>query len=96
MELVEYLKFSTGSEKADIDNYKLGECYDLIQEFIEYDRAEQLKLCEVSNRFKFKDIKPPLGSYISLVWEDGSDCECIYNGLDKSIKPLPKEWYYVN
>lgn len=30
-----------------------------------------------------------------LVWEDGSDCECTYNGLDKSILPLPTHWYYV-
>tara|TARA_R110000772_G_scaffold142587_1_gene252260 strand:- start:284 stop:520 length:237 start_codon:yes stop_codon:yes gene_type:complete len=44
MEFIEYLKFSTGQEKADIDSWKLENSYDLIQEFIDYDRKEQLRL----------------------------------------------------
>ena len=49
----------------------------------------------VISRFSFDEREPEMGAYISLVWEDGSDCECIYNGLDKSILPLPTHWYYV-
>jgi len=49
----------------------------------------------VTNRFSFDEREPEIGAYVSLVWEDGSDCECIYNGLDKSILPLPTHWYYV-
>ena len=49
----------------------------------------------VINLFSFDEREPEIGAYISLVWEDGSDCECIYNGLDKSILPLPTHWYYV-
>ena len=43
----------------------------------------------------FDEREPEIGAYVSLVWEDGSDCECTYNGLDKSILPLPTHWYYV-
>ena len=53
-------------------------------------------LNNVSTRYLFKDKKPKIGDYISMYWEDGSDCECIYNGLDESVKPLPIGWYYVD
>jgi hypothetical protein len=43
----------------------------------------------------FKEQEPEIGAYVSLVWKDGSDCECTYNGLDKTILPLPTHWYYV-
>jgi hypothetical protein len=43
----------------------------------------------------FKEQEPETGAYVSLVWEDGSDCECTYNGLDKTALPLPTHWYYV-
>ena len=49
----------------------------------------------VISRFSFDEHEPEIGAYVSLVWEDGSDCECTYNGLDKSILPLPTHWYYV-
>lgn len=49
----------------------------------------------VISRFSFDECEPEIGTYVSLVWEDGSDCECVYNGLDKSILPLPTHWYYV-
>ena len=49
----------------------------------------------VISRFSFSEREPEIGAYISLVWEDGSDCECTYDGLDKSILPLPTHWYYV-
>lgn len=55
----------------------------------------QLNIGAVISRFSFEEREPEIGTYISLVWEDGSDCECIYNGLDKSILPLPTHWYYV-
>ena len=45
--------------------------------------------------FLFSDKEPEIGAHISLVWEDGSDCECVYEELDKSILPLPTHWYYV-
>ena len=44
----------------------------------------------------FVDKKPDIGSYVALVWEDGSDCDCIYSGLDTTILPLPTHWYYLN
>ena len=47
-------------------------------------------------RFSFDEREPEMNAYISLVWEDGSDCECIYTGLDKTILPLPTHWYYVD
>jgi hypothetical protein len=49
----------------------------------------------VISRFSFEEREPEIGAYISLVWEDGSDCECVYNGLDKSILPIPTHWYYA-
>jgi hypothetical protein len=49
----------------------------------------------VISRFSFEEREPEIGAYVSLVWEDGSDCECTYDGLDKSILPLPTHWYYV-
>lgn len=49
----------------------------------------------VEKHYSFDEREPNIGDYISLVWEDGSDCEGIYNGLDKSILPLPTHWYYV-
>lgn len=52
-------------------------------------------ISDVTSLFSFKEGEPEIGAYISLVWEDGSDCECTYNGLDKSILPLPTHWYYV-
>ena len=57
--------------------------------------SEPLQQCNVSSRFSFDEREPEIGAYVSLVWEDGSDCECTYNGLDKSILPLPTHWYYV-
>ena len=55
MEFIEYLKFSTGQEKSDIDDWKLKNSYDLIQEFIEFDRSEQLKLHGVGVTLPSKD-----------------------------------------
>ena len=57
--------------------------------------SKPLQQCSVINRFSFEEREPEMGAYISLVWEDGSDCECTYIGLDKSILPLPTHWYYV-
>lgn len=57
---------------------------------------QQLNIDAVIRHFSFDEREPEIGAYISLVWEDGSDCECTYNGLDKSILPLPTHWYYVN
>lgn len=56
----------------------------------------KLSLGAVISRFSFEEREPEMGAYISLVWEDGSDCECTYNGLDKSILPLPTHWYYID
>lgn len=47
-------------------------------------------------RFSFDEREPEMNECISLVWENGSDCECIYTGLDKTILPLPTHWYYVD
>lgn len=47
-------------------------------------------------KYTFNEKEPEVGAIISLVWEDGSDCECIYYPLDKTIIPLPTHWYYVN
>lgn len=58
--------------------------------------SEPLQQCGVISRFSFDEREPEIGAYVSLVWEDGSDCECIYDSLDKSILPLPTHWYYVN
>lgn len=54
-----------------------------------------IRKTDVISRFSFEEREPEIDAYISLVWEDGSDCECVYNGLDKSILPLPTHWYYV-
>lgn len=51
---------------------------------------------EEKNMVSFEDHEPEMNSYIGLVWEDGSDCECVYTGLDKTIIPLPTHWYYVD
>ena len=56
----------------------------------------QLNIADVRQRFTFDEREPEMNAYISLVWEDGSDCECIYTGLDKTILPLPTHWYYVD
>ena len=56
---------------------------------------QQLNIGAVISRFSFDEREPEIVAYVSLVWEDGSDCECTYNGLDKSILPLPTHWYYV-
>jgi hypothetical protein len=63
----------------------------------EFDKTEKetLNKTDVISRFSFDKREPEIGAHISLVWENGSDCECIYNGLDKSILPLPTHWYYV-
>lgn len=53
-------------------------------------------IADVRQRFSFDEREPEMNAYISLVWEDGSDCECIYTGLDKTILPLPTHWYYVD
>ena len=53
-------------------------------------------IADVRQRFSFDEREPEMNAYISLVWEDGSDCECIYIGLDKTILPLPTHWYYVD
>ena len=53
-------------------------------------------IVDVRQRFSFDEREPEMNAYISLVWEDGSDCECIYTGLDKTILPLPTHWYYVD
>jgi hypothetical protein len=63
--------------------------------------AQQSKLFNsslhiVSKLFEFKDKEPNKGDHIGMVWEDGSDCECEYIGLDPTILPLPIKWYYVN
>lgn len=59
-------------------------------------QTQQSLKTAVISRFSFDEREPEIGTYISLVWEDGSDCECTYNGLDKSILPLPTHWYYVD
>ena len=59
-------------------------------------KNSNLPISNVRQCFSFKEKEPKLGDYISLVWEDGSDCECIYNGLDKTLLPLPIHWYYVD
>ncbi len=58
-------------------------------------QRQALRKTDTISRFSFKEREPEINTYISLVWEDGSDCECVYTGLDKSILPLPTHWYYV-
>lgn len=45
--------------------------------------------------FSFDECEPAIGALISMVWEDGSDCECMYFGLNEKIIPLPTHWYPV-
>jgi hypothetical protein len=47
-------------------------------------------------KYTFDEKEPEIGEIVSFVWEDGSNCECIYYPLDKTILPLPTHWYYVN
>lgn len=58
-----------------------------------WEHCEYIEETTNITKWKFSEIEPIKGTYISMVWEDGSDCECIYNGLDLSIKPLPIYWY---
>lgn len=59
-------------------------------------KTHSLNIVDVIDLYSFEDREPEQGAYISLVWEDGSDYECIYAGLNKkSISPLPTHWYYV-
>ena len=46
--------------------------------------------------FTFDEREPEIGAYICLCWEHGSECECIFDGLDKTILPLPTHWYYAD
>jgi len=46
-------------------------------------------------KFSFSTREPESGARVSLLWRDGSNCECIYTGLDKTILPLPTHWSYV-
>lgn len=62
---------------------------------LENSTEQALTIPVVRQRFSFDEREPEIDAYISLVWADGSDCECTYNGLDKSILPLPTHWYYV-
>lgn len=59
-------------------------------------KEQKLPVDLVSKLFEFKDKEPNNGDHIGMVWEDGSDCECEYIGLDRTILPLPTKWYYVN
>ena len=43
----------------------------------------------------FKEQEPRFGSLVTLHWEDGSECDCYYTGLDKTILPLPIHWSYI-
>lgn len=60
------------------------------------EHCEYIEETEEQIRWKFSDVEPRLGTYISMVWEDGSDIECIYEGLDLAITPLPIYWYIPN
>ncbi len=62
-------------------------------------RKKDKKQCDihvVGKRYSFKERTPKIGDYISMFWTDGSDCECIFTGLDENITPLPDGWYYVD
>jgi hypothetical protein len=63
---------------------------------LENSTKQALTIPVVRQRFSFDEQEPEINAYVSLVWEDGSDCECIYTGLDKRILPLPTHWYYVD
>lgn len=75
--------------------YKHKLNYKIMTKLSKNTQVPQCDKTDVIIRFSFEEREPEQGSYISLVWEDGSDCECIYDGLDKSILPLPTHWYYV-
>lgn len=47
-------------------------------------------------RYSFKERTPKIGDYISMFWNDGSDCECIFTGIDENTTPLPDGWYHVD
>lgn len=54
---------------------------------------------EISEKklYSFSTQEPPIGAYIGMIWDGGrSDCECIYEGLDLTITPLPSHWYFVD
>ena len=42
-----------------------------------------------NNKYTFNEKEPEPGAYICIYWKDGSECECIYDGLDASLTPLP-------
>ncbi len=60
------------------------------------DKQKQCDIHVVGKRYSFKERTPKIGDYISMFWTDGSDCECIFTGLDENITPLPDGWYYVD
>lgn len=93
----------TSDDKLTILGNEVNENdFTIIQVSLQEINAENLNTEETTNNdldkffFSFDEREPKIGDYVSLVWEDGSDCECTYNGLDKSILPLPTHWYYVN
>ena len=47
-------------------------------------------------RYSILEVIPKQGDYICLYWQDGSECECIWVGLDQTIVPLPTHWSYVD
>ena len=54
-------------------------------------------LREDGERISFKDSEPPLGSYICHCFEDGSEIEGVYTGIDYTYTDsIPTHWYYVN
>ena len=48
----------------------------------------------INNTYMFTRKSPKKGDFIIMFWEDGSECECVFEGLDKNIKPLPTRWCY--
>lgn len=76
---------------AVIDYYSWRDLYELCPKCGEH--CEYIEETEEPIKWKFSDVEPRLGTYISMVWEDGSDIECIYEGLDLAITPLPIYWY---
>ena len=63
---------------------------------IENSKQQELTIPVARQCFSFDEREPEINTHISIMWEDGSDCECIYTGLDKTILPLPTHWYYVD
>ena len=51
---------------------------EVIEELTILKEVEDAQKCSVISRFSFDEHEPEIGAYVSLVWEDGSDCECIY------------------